>query len=175
MKLDKLGEPIFSSIDLIKEIYQGNFDKIPLIKMDPSDEDYQKYLLFIDKNQLNEWPLPEPFIETNKSVTAFDQENQSQWFMPDEYINFNIVEHLYSLCKTDQEVDRVSEELELFVKHDMIDILKYLRYLIDIMRENNILWGVGRGSSVASYCLYLLGVHKIDSLKYDLDIREFLK
>lgn len=175
MKLDKLGKPIFSSIDLIKEIYQGNFDKIPLIKMDPSDEDYQKYLLFIDKNQLNEWPLPEPFIETNKSVTAFDQENQSQWFMPDEYINFNIVEHLYSLCKTDQEVDRVSEELELFVKHDMIDILKYLRYLIDIMRENNILWGVGRGSSVASYCLYLLGVHKIDSLKYDLDIREFLK
>jgi len=34
---------------------------------------------------------------------------------------------------------------------------------------------VGRGSSVASYCLYLLGVHKINSLKFDLDIKEFLK
>ena len=95
--------------------------------------------------------------------------------MPQEYRDFNIVEHLYSLCKTDQEIDRVSEELELFVQYDMIDLLKFLRYLVDFMRSNTILWGVGRGSSVASYCLYLLGVHKIDSLKYQLDIREFLK
>jgi DNA polymerase III alpha subunit len=43
------------------------------------------------------------------------------------------------------------------------------------MRSNNIVWGVGRGSSVASYVLYLLGVHKVDSIKYGLDIREFLK
>jgi DNA polymerase III alpha subunit len=38
-----------------------------------------------------------------------------------------------------------------------------------------VLWGVGRGSSVASYCLYILGVHKVDSIKYELDIHEFLK
>ena len=57
----------------------------------------------------------------------------------------------------------------------MIDLLCYLKYLVDTMREHNIVWGVGRGSSVASYCLYLLGVHKIDSIKYELDIREFLK
>jgi DNA polymerase III alpha subunit len=43
------------------------------------------------------------------------------------------------------------------------------------MRENDIVWGVGRGSSVASYTLYLIGVHKIDSIKYELDINEFLK
>jgi DNA polymerase III alpha subunit len=43
------------------------------------------------------------------------------------------------------------------------------------MKENKIVWGVGRGSSVASYVLYLIGVHRIDSIKYDLDIREFLK
>jgi DNA polymerase III alpha subunit len=43
------------------------------------------------------------------------------------------------------------------------------------MHQNNVVWGVGRGSSVASYVLYLLGVHKIDSLKYNLDIHEFLK
>ena len=54
-------------------------------------------------------------------------------------------------------------------------LLCYLKYLVDTMREHNIVWGVGRGSSVASYCLYLLGVHKINSIKFELDIKEFLK
>jgi DNA polymerase III alpha subunit len=43
------------------------------------------------------------------------------------------------------------------------------------MRKENIVWGVGRGSSVASYVLYLIGVHKIDSLYYNLDVEEFLR
>jgi DNA polymerase III alpha subunit len=36
-------------------------------------------------------------------------------------------------------------------------------------------WGVGRGSSVASYVLFLIGVHRIDSMKYNLDYKEFLR
>jgi len=48
-------------------------------------------------------------------------------------------------------------------------------YIVDMMRKNNLVWGVGRGSSVASYVLYLIGIHKIDSLKYNLNIEEFLK
>ena len=94
--------------------------------------------------------------------------------MPDNYFP-NLVEHLYGLCKTDLEKNRVTVELELFIQHNMFDLLFYLKYLVDTMRENKIVWGVGRGSSVASYVLYLLGVHKIDSIKYDLDIHEFLK
>jgi DNA polymerase III alpha subunit len=43
------------------------------------------------------------------------------------------------------------------------------------MKANNIIWGVGRGSSVASYVLYLLEVHRVDSMYYNLDIREFLR
>jgi DNA polymerase III alpha subunit len=50
-----------------------------------------------------------------------------------------------------------------------------MKYLVDTLRKNIIVWGVGRGSSVASYILYLIGVHRIDSLYYDLDIAEFLK
>ena len=67
------------------------------------------------------------------------------------------------------------QELELFFQHGMVEVLIYLKYLVDTMRSNNIVWGVGRGSSVASYCLYLLGIHKVNSLKYNLDIHEFLK
>jgi len=50
-----------------------------------------------------------------------------------------------------------------------------LKYLVDVMKENHVIWGVGRGSSVASYVLYLLGVHRIDSIYYELDPAEFLR
>ena len=172
LKLSDLGEPIFSSSDLINEIYQGNLVKIHLAKIDKHDLDYQQYLSFIEKN---DWPLPEPFIDTFEDLKTFDKNNQNKWFMPKEYAELDILEYIYSLCQTQEESDRVFKELELFVKHDMVDVLRFLKYLVDIMRENKVLWGVGRGSSVASYSLYLLGVHKIDSIKYDLDIREFLK
>jgi DNA polymerase III alpha subunit len=109
------------------------------------------------------------------SVEQFDTNLQDNWFMPESYRTFDMEEHLFSLCKNNVEIDRVSEELKLFAQYDMITLLCYLKYLVDTMRENNIVWGVGRGSSVASYCLYLLGVHKIDSIKFSLDIREFLK
>jgi len=81
------------------------------------------------------------------------------------------------LGKTTNEIEyqRVVTELELFIQHNMIEVLKYLKYLVDTMRQNNILWGVGRGSSVASFCLYLLDVHRVNSLKYKLDIHEFLR
>ena len=65
--------------------------------------------------------------------------------------------------------------MEEYGKRDMHNLLRYMIYLVDFMRENNIVWGVGRGSSVASYVLYLIGVHKIDSIQYDLDWTEFLR
>jgi len=95
--------------------------------------------------------------------------------MPKEYKEFEIVGFLLDQTQNEEQYQRVVKELDLFVQHNMIDLLKYLKYLVDTMRSNNIVWGVGRGSSVASYCLYLLGVHKIDSMKYELDIHEFLK
>jgi DNA polymerase III alpha subunit len=54
-------------------------------------------------------------------------------------------------------------------------MLRLLFYLVDDFRERGVVWGVGRGSSVASYCLFLIGVHKIDAILYDLSIKEFLK
>jgi len=57
----------------------------------------------------------------------------------------------------------------------LFDLLKFLTYLVDVMRENNIIWGVGRGSSVSSFVLYKLGVHRIDSMYYKLEIDEFLR
>jgi len=70
---------------------------------------------------------------------------------------------------------RVDMELELYKARNLYPILQLMIYIVDTMRKNDLVWGVGRGSSVASYVLYLLGVHKINSLQYNLDIKEFLK
>lgn len=87
----------------------------------------------------------------------------------------DIAADILALCSGEAELQRAGEELLMFQERDLFDLLKYLKYLVDTMRSNNIVWGVGRGSSVASFVLFLLGVHKINSLEYDLDPTEFLK
>ena len=80
-----------------------------------------------------------------------------------------------NLVKTDDEKQRIAIEMTMFEERKMMNVLRFLIYLVDIMRKNKIVWGVGRGSSVASYVLFLIGIHKVNSLKYNLDIKEFLK
>jgi DNA polymerase III alpha subunit len=95
--------------------------------------------------------------------------------MPAEYANMNIAQWLLDQCRTQEELQRVGQELLLYQERDLFPLLRQLKYVIDTWRSNNIVWGVGRGSSVASYVLYLIGVHRINSMYYDLDITEFLR
>jgi DNA polymerase III alpha subunit len=173
MKTDELGIPRFSNRDLIDMIYSGHADKVHVVLCDPSD-DIEKF-----NAAMREQYLPEltKYISLDVDQKTFDGVCQSEWFMPEEYkVSNPILKHnLLELCKTPEEEERVLEEYDEFKQRGMLDILKYMIYLVDFMRENNIVWGVGRGSSVASYVLYLIGVHRIDSIQYDLDWREFLR
>lgn len=99
---------------------------------------------------------------------------QSNWLIPDEYKNMDIEGFLVHVCPKEN-YQRLIDELQEFRARNMLPLLRALKYIIDTLRKNNIVWGVGRGSSVASYVLYLLGVHKIDSIKYNLDWQEFLR
>lgn len=173
MKSTKFGEVILDSEDIFDGLYTGkiedftnvNVDDIMLIEQfNKAKTENADHVASITK-----------FQSPDISIEEFDSSNQSSWFMPDEYKNMEIDAYIISLCKTDEELTRVADELDLFYQHGMMEVLKYLKYLVDTMRSNNIVWGIGRGSAVASYCLYLLGAHKIDSLKYNLDIHEFLK
>jgi DNA polymerase-3 subunit alpha len=110
-------------------------------------------------------------IKTN----VFDQENQARWHMPEEYKQLDIAEYILGLCTTEAELQRVGHELLLYQERDLFNLLRYLKYLVDVMIENRVIWGVGRGSSVASYVLYKLGVHRIDSMFYNLEPEEFLR
>ena len=172
MRTDDLGIPRFTNRDLIDMIYSGNIDKCHVVLCNPSD-DVDKFNTAMQAQGLD--PL-QKYIPLDVDQKTFDGALQSEWFMPDEYKELDVVAHLYSLCEGDDErFHRVNEELAAFQRREMFDLLRYMIYLVDFMRENDIVWGVGRGSSVASYVLYLIGVHKIDSIKYNLDWREFLR
>ena len=97
--------------------------------------------------------------------------------IPKHYKELDIEKYVHEkLVQRDpDEIGRVEMELAMYKERGLYPILQLLVYIIDTMRQNNLVWGVGRGSSVASYLLYILGVHKVNSHKYELDIKEFLK
>ena len=134
---------------------------LAIIENCQTSDDISNYLERIQSEHLD-YPIPPTKI------------NPKHWFIPEDYYP-NLVEMLYGLCETEEQRERVSLELELFIKHNMYDMLHAMKYIVDTLRENNVLWGVGRGSSVASYVLYLIGVHKVDSIKYNIPIEEFFK
>lgn len=109
------------------------------------------------------------------SVKEFDKQNQNNWFMPKEYAEMDIAQFILDQANGTAELQRAGEELLLFQERGLFPLLRYLKYLVDTMRKNNVVWGVGRGSSIASFVLFLLQVHRINSLYYDLSIDEFLK
>jgi DNA polymerase III alpha subunit len=171
MKTDSLGIPRFTNKDLIDMIYSGHIDKCHVVLCDESD-DVDKFNQACEEQGLSKL---QKYIPLDVDEKTFDSVCQSEWFMPEKYKNMDIAEYLQSKCTTQEELTRYFEEYAEFNKRGMLPLLRYMIYLVDYMRENNIVWGVGRGSSVASYVLYLIGVHKINSIQYGLDWREFLR
>ena len=171
MKTDELGIPRFSNRDLIDMIYSGNVDKCHIVLCEPSD-DVDKFNTAMEEQGFDKL---QKYIALDVDQKTFDGALQSEWFMPDEYKTLNVHNYVLTKCNTQEETARCAEELAEFEGRGMKPLLQYMIYLVDFMRENNIVWGVGRGSSVASYVLYLIGVHKINSIQYDLDWREFLR
>ena len=172
MHSNKYGEIVLNSTDVFNGIYSGKINSVANLLIDDKEE-LEKFNTAIKVN-FEQMQEADVYKEQSSTVEEFDQINQQDWFMPDEYKSMDIEGYLVHVCPK-QNYERLIEELALFRQHDMIDVLRYLKYFVDTMREHKIVWGVGRGSSVASYCLYLLGVHKIDSIKYKLNIKEFLK
>jgi DNA polymerase III alpha subunit len=183
LKTDHLGVPRFTNKDLIDMIYSGNIDKCHIVLCEPSDE-IEQFNAAMSKQGL---PELSKYIPLDVDKESFDSVCQSEWFMPDDYKNLDIGVYIMSKLMEKvgtveayeiqemEEYKRVCEELDAFKKYNMENLLRYMVYLVDFMRDNNIVWGVGRGSSVASYVLYLIGVHRINSIQYGLDWREFLR
>jgi DNA polymerase III alpha subunit len=170
MKRDSYGQIIYSDQDLVDLVMQGRqLEALRDVLVDKTvDLELAAELLTAMPNLLK---YDAPVLP----VVKWDQQQQQNWHMPDEYKQLDIAEYVIGLCTSQEELQRVGTELLMFQQRDLFDLLRYLKYLVDIMRENQLIWGVGRGSSTASYVLYLLGVHRIDSMYYDLDPEEFLR
>jgi DNA polymerase III alpha subunit len=172
MKHDHLGQTYTTTQELCELLYQD--PELDLSKF--LVEDWDRYntsvrLTYSDFPKVQEYHHLPPDYD----VDTFHRTQQSQWHMPDEYKKLDIAKWLLDQCKQQEELQRVGKELLLYQERDLFDLLRYLKYFVDTMRANSVVWGVGRGSSVASYCLYLIGVHKINSIYYDLNIEEFLR
>jgi DNA polymerase III alpha subunit len=171
MKTDHCGRIIFDEEDLVDMVMRGQ----PLADLNglivQPMIDLESAAVMLDD-------IPK-FIEYDKlaqeTQEQFDHRCRNTWFMPDKYKELDIAELVISQCTTPEQLQRCGEELLLYQERGLFNLLRYLVYVVDIMRDNHVIWGVGRGSSVSSYVLYLLGVHRIDSMYYDLDVGEFLR
>jgi DNA polymerase III alpha subunit len=173
MKQNKFGQMVFSQNDICDLLMQGrSVDSLTQVVVDDT-VDIEELVRHVERPEsLLTWTFP---YNQEKSVPEFHAEQQQNWHMPKEYSQLDIAVHVLGLCNSEAELQRCGQELLLYQERGLFDLLKYLKYLVDVMRTNNVIWGVGRGSSVASYVLYKLGVHRIDSLHYNLDPHEFLR
>jgi DNA polymerase III alpha subunit len=169
MQTDKYGQLIYTENDICNLMLQ---DSTRVIKNMLVDKDITFTDMFVN---IDELPKLLRYVTLDKSLQEFDEQNQNNWHMPSEYKNLDIAKFILDQCQNEAELQRAGQELLMFQERGMFVLLQYLKYLVDTMRKNNIVWGVGRGSSVASFVLFLIGVHKINSLYYDLPIDEFLK
>ena len=170
MKYDQYGRSFTDSSELCDLLYKNpELDLSLFLVEDPQEFNKSCSELHADVPNLF------GYVTLADSVEEFDLRFQKHWRMPNEYKELDIAAYILGLCKEDYELQRVGQELLLYQERELFDLLRYLKYLVDTLRKNNLVWGVGRGSSVASYVLFLLGVHKINSLYYDLSIDEFLK
>ena len=172
MNYDKFGQAHTTTRELCDMLYKNPLLDLGLFYV----EDWDRYNSAVT-SEFADMPLLQEYhaLPKDYDVAKFHESLQAHWFMPAEYHKLDIAEHVLGLCKTQPELQRVGQELLLYQERDLLDLLRYLKYFVDTMRDNNVVWGLGRGSSVSSYVLYLLGVHKINSMFYDLDIKEFLK
>ena len=169
IKINDHGDVIFTEQDAIDLLY--------------TDPDFNISKLFFDQtdqytSSLKELGIDLPIINTapsRESLKEFDEKNINNWHMPEKYYQINVLEWLLDKCQNDKERSRVQMEYDLFEQKRFIRVLQFLIYFINTLRANNMVWGVGRGSSVASFCLFLIGVHKINPMFYNLDITEFLR
>ena len=173
MRTDQYGQIILGEQDLVNLVMQGrDVWNMQHVVVDHG-VDLERAIMTVEApSAMVHWTFPE---NSDIAVPDWDHLQQQHWHMPDSYKTMDIAAHVLDLCDTDAELQRCGEELILYQERGLMDLLRYLRYLVDVMRENRVVWGVGRGSSVASFVLYKLGVHRINSLHYELDPTEFLR
>lgn len=171
MKINPYGQTSLTENEIFDALYTKTIDSLLYVSID--NKSIAEKFNLSNKENYEDFHNLNFCTDLTISKEEFDKINQSEWFYLKNYKDFDIKHYLYNICPVYNK-NRLEQELVLYEKNNLLELLKFLKYLVDIMKTHNILWGVGRGSSVASYVLFLLEIHKIDSVKHELDISEFL-
>jgi DNA polymerase III alpha subunit len=134
-------------------------------------------------DQFNEYNPETPITVKTELKTI-----NAEWTIPEAYLKMDVERYIHRKLQkeieanpqfddddVDDRIDRVEVELKMFTKRNMLDILKTTIYIVDTFRANGVVWGTGRGSSCCCYCLYLIELHDVDSVYFDLDLTEFFR
>jgi DNA polymerase III alpha subunit len=169
MKQNNVGELVYTKEDVCDLVMKGHMPaELSGMIVDSTVElTYLTELL----DPVPQWTPEQEHI----NPAEFHAQQQATWHMPEQYRSMDIAAHVLGLCSTEAELQRCGKELLLYQERDLFALLRFMVYMVDVMTEHRIIWGVGRGSSVASYVLYKLQVHRIDSMYYNLDVEEFLR
>jgi DNA polymerase III alpha subunit len=170
-RVDDYGQVIFDQDGICDLLLNGDSIDNIIGESSPEILDFRRLYKEWDNG---ECPMS-LYTRPQEDPQEYHLRRQQSWFIPDTYKTLDVEELLLERCDSAEAQQRVCTEMSLFKDANMISVLQFLIFLVDTLTEQNVVWGVGRGSSVASYCLFLIGIHRIDSLKHDLDFAEFLK
>lgn len=173
MNVNEYGQVSFNTSETIEHLYGGN----DLSNFVDNQNEIHKHNLFGKHFEIDDIISP---TKPLKNAIDFHNAQADAWHMPDSYQTLDVeqflAQRLQSLGLTSEKyIDTLSAELKEYNDRKMTKLIKFLIYLMDTCKQNNIVTGVGRGSSVASLVLYLIGVHYIDPIKYNLNYKEFLR
>ena len=164
--IDDNGNVVYFTNALIELLYRG---EIPAEILYPKDDpDVVAFNKFSYEN------FDDIYYSLPESLPSLE-ERKNFWFYPDSYNEINLYDYFGAKCNSQKEVERVVMEIQLYEEKGFDKFLRFCIFLSEKIEENGWVIGVGRGSSCASYLLYLLKIHLVDSIKYNLDIKEFLK
>lgn len=161
------GTVVCSEAAAVEMLYRGI--DLQNVMMEPTDDAE----LFNQTNARLDAGLPDLQIVNGEQYGPIDW--YSMWLTPEEFSEIDVREFCLSMCNDDTQRTRVNMEMDLYEERQMLPVLRHLIYMVGDLRQRGVMWGVGRGSSVSSYVLYLIGINRINPLKFDLNIREFLK
>lgn len=171
MNLDRYSRRIIVEKDLIDLLYNNPMADLSQIYLDdPTTHNNAINVNYSELSKINK------LENIDIDPINWHKQNQQHWYMPDEYKNLDIASWVLEQCNGNEvELQRCGQELLEYAARDLLPLLQYLKYLVDLMKTNNIVYGVGRGSSTASFVLYKIGVHRINSITYQLPLEEFFK
>jgi DNA polymerase III alpha subunit len=174
MNTNEYGQVSFDTDEILSMLYAGQTITDCKLTDQREHQLHNAHHTLFEIDKLNQWQAP------TQSAEDYHHTQSKQWQMPDQYKTLDIEKLLSEKLAqkgltSDTYIARLAEEMIEFKTRNMSNTLRFLCYLMDTCKSQDIVTGIGRGSSVSSLVLHLLDVHHIDPIKYNLDYKEFLR